>query len=302
MLGMRFISGKYEGLAFCLPASGEVTLGRAHDLEIVLLEEMVSRRHAKISIAGATLLLADLDSTNGTFVNGERITQANLTAQDRVLVGTSILKLVENPPQGAARDLAALKVLLEQRDKEPGAAVPAAGDLTDLPLPDLLQLLATSKRTGALVFTEPNKGKVYFDQGAVRFVVLGGLVGVAPMKALGRMLGWGAGKFRWNEGETMPADAQTLNGTTESTLIAALRQLAELRRLEPEMPDLDATAKIASPLTTRLAELNQYELDILQLVWNNGKLRQVFDKTEQTDDEAARNLIKLLRAGYLELT
>lgn len=303
MLGMQFISGKYEGLAFRLPASGELTLGRASDLEVVLLEDMVSRKHAKLSISSDGLLLTDLGSTNGTFINGERIRKAAVQLNDRLLVGTSILRVVSAAalPQQAAPTLAALKAQLEERDKSPAPAVPTEGDLDSLPLPDLLQLYATNKRTGAIVLTEPNKGKIYLEQGSIRFAVLGSLVHLTAMKALCRMLNWRGGKFRLSDGEGVPAGAEQLEGTTEATLIEAQRQLAELRRLEPEMPALDASAKLASPLTARLAELNQYELDILQLVWNTAKLRQVMDKTTQPDDEAARNLIKLLREGYLEL-
>ena len=47
----------------------------------------VSRRHAKLSIAPGGLLLEDLGSTNGTFVNGERIASQRLQDGDRVTVG-----------------------------------------------------------------------------------------------------------------------------------------------------------------------------------------------------------------------
>lgn len=49
------------------------TLGRWPDNDIVLPDRLVSRHHAHIRRVGTQFLLADLDSTNGTFVNGERI-------------------------------------------------------------------------------------------------------------------------------------------------------------------------------------------------------------------------------------
>src|SRR5690242_14642028 len=101
MYALRFISGKYQGGEFPLRAGREVVIGRSSDLDMVLVEDMVSRRHARIEVKGGKVELEDLGSTNGTFVNGEKVKQAELKAGDRILIGTSILKLVEaegNPP------------------------------------------------------------------------------------------------------------------------------------------------------------------------------------------------------------
>ena len=74
-LALRFISGKYQGGEFPLPEDGEIVIGRSSELEMVLVEDMVSRRHAKISVEDGDIFLEDLGSTNGSFVNGEKITR-----------------------------------------------------------------------------------------------------------------------------------------------------------------------------------------------------------------------------------
>jgi pSer/pThr/pTyr-binding forkhead associated (FHA) protein len=61
---------------------------------MVLVEDMVSRKHAKISTVGAQVVIQDLGSTNGTFVNGEKVKKIKLKEGDRILIGTSIIKLV----------------------------------------------------------------------------------------------------------------------------------------------------------------------------------------------------------------
>lgn len=71
-----------------------IVIGRSSELEIVLVEEMVSRRHTKILLSNGQITVEDLGSTNGTFVNGERVQRAVLQDGDRVLVGTSIIKVV----------------------------------------------------------------------------------------------------------------------------------------------------------------------------------------------------------------
>src|SRR5438034_4365534 len=92
---LRFISGKYQGGEFPLRMNREIIIGRSSDLDMVLVEDMVSRRHAKISSTDAEVYIQDMGSTNGTFVNGEKINgRAVLHEGDRILVGTSIIKVV----------------------------------------------------------------------------------------------------------------------------------------------------------------------------------------------------------------
>src|SRR5215813_7243177 len=92
---LRFISGKYQGGEFPLRMNREIIIGRSSDLDMVLVEDMVSRRHAKITSTEGDIFIQDMGSTNGTFVNGEKIAgRARLTEGDRILVGTSIIKVV----------------------------------------------------------------------------------------------------------------------------------------------------------------------------------------------------------------
>ena len=99
---LRFISGKYQGGEFPLKSEKQIVIGRSSELDMVLVEDMVSRKHAKITVAAGKITIEDLGSTNGTFVNGEKIKQARLKEGDRILIGTSILKLVQ-PGRGRGR-------------------------------------------------------------------------------------------------------------------------------------------------------------------------------------------------------
>src|SRR5690606_36736860 len=88
-LVLRFISGKYQGGEFPLIEGVPVVVGRSSDLDMGLVEEIVSRRHAHIELRSAVVQVEDLGSTNGTFVNGERVQKASLTEGVRLLIGTS---------------------------------------------------------------------------------------------------------------------------------------------------------------------------------------------------------------------
>jgi pSer/pThr/pTyr-binding forkhead associated (FHA) protein len=73
-----------------------VSIGRERDNDVALNDEQVSRFHAKIQEADGRLILTDLDSTNGTRVNGRAARLRVLQEGDQVQVGRSLL-LVGSP-------------------------------------------------------------------------------------------------------------------------------------------------------------------------------------------------------------
>jgi len=87
MWTLKFISGKYQGGEFPLRPNREITIGRSSDLDMVLVEDMVSRKHAKITTDDRTVSIQDLGSTNGTFVNGEKIRHRHQHPQGHLLRG-----------------------------------------------------------------------------------------------------------------------------------------------------------------------------------------------------------------------
>jgi hypothetical protein len=65
-----------------------VTLGAAPGCDVVIDDPHVSDRQASVRYKDKTFVITDLDSTNGTFVNGEKIGQQTLTDGDRVRLGS----------------------------------------------------------------------------------------------------------------------------------------------------------------------------------------------------------------------
>jgi predicted component of type VI protein secretion system len=97
MAQYRFVmrSGPVVGKVFPLEAQ-EIYIGREPTNMIVINDIQVSRRHAKMELRGSAYLVQDLGSTNGTFVNGRRLsgTQA-LNPGDTVELGESIVLAYE---------------------------------------------------------------------------------------------------------------------------------------------------------------------------------------------------------------
>jgi hypothetical protein len=70
-----------------------LTLGRAADNDVVLRDERVSRHHGRIAGRRGSLVYSDLGSTNGTEVNGQRVTDVVLGAGDRIRMGETTLEV-----------------------------------------------------------------------------------------------------------------------------------------------------------------------------------------------------------------
>ena len=72
--------------------TGPVTvIGRSSACDLPLDDASASRRHAELRRRGANTVLVDLDSTNGTLVNGRRVREAPLRAGDRITIGTTTI-------------------------------------------------------------------------------------------------------------------------------------------------------------------------------------------------------------------
>lgn len=73
---------------------GPVIIGRSPGSDIVIGAEYVSGRHARFTIMGQNLFIEDLGSTNGTAVNGQRITEPTvLKSGDVVNVGDVAIRV-----------------------------------------------------------------------------------------------------------------------------------------------------------------------------------------------------------------
>jgi hypothetical protein len=300
VFALRFISGKYQGGEFPLRQNREIIIGRSSDLDMVLVEDMVSRKHAKITTTDDEVFIQDLGSTNGTFVNGEKVTRSRLQEGDRVLVGTSIIKMVAvdaSQYQGASEAEA-------RRKLEAGAARhqtsgrPMSGAIEEIPLPDLLQLLSTSRKSGVLSVSGPRGvGRIYLRTGQIYFAAINDDFNVNPNKAMCRLLTWSTGTFELEQGEIRVMEE--LKDSTEGLLMEGVRQLDELKNLERQLPASESALAVPTPLAGKLRDLAPPLLDVFQLVLDHGQVQAVLDNYGGTDLEAAQHLIDLMKREFV---
>jgi hypothetical protein len=301
---LRFISGKYQGGEFPLRMDREIIIGRSSDLDMVLVEDMVSRKHAKIETKGGQVIIQDLGSTNGTFVNGEKIKKVRLKEGDRVLVGTSIIKLVAvegSTPMDTMTEGEARERMAQKADSARQTALrPMSGTIEEVPLPDLLQLFGTSKKSGVLVVRNSNDhmGRIYLRRGQLYYCNIDDSFDIGPRKAIYRLLTWTEGSF-----ELEPPDnkefLEEISESVEAVLMEGLRQLDELHRIDHEIPAREAQLILTQPMVPALRDLQPAELDTLQLVFNYGSTEIVLNKSTLTDLETYQVLLTLMKRDYV---
>ncbi len=116
-----------------------ITIGRHPDNQIHLNDSAVSGKHALVITVAAASFIEDLNSTNGTFVNGNRVKKHPLSSGETITIGHAKL-VFEAEDQGQEEfertmvispgQMAALKVPPAKEAEQPMAVAPAPGDLT----------------------------------------------------------------------------------------------------------------------------------------------------------------------------
>jgi hypothetical protein len=174
-----------------------------------------------------------------------------------------------------------------------------SGSIEEIPLPDLLQLLYTSKKNGVLVIrTDDDVGRIYFRKGQIYHCSINDLEELAPLKGLFRLLTWQTGFF-----DLEPPDEtkfpNELDISVPELLMEGLRQIDEFNAIKDQLPDLRSRIRIPELLLPALRALSPEELDVLQLAHNYGTLESVLNKSLAMDLDTAQLLATLLKKKYL---
>ena len=87
---IKFLEGEREGETVPISEARGVIVGRSPSNSVYIRDKNVSRIHCQLVLSEQGCLISDLQSTNGTFVNGKRITECVVNPGDRVKVGLVI--------------------------------------------------------------------------------------------------------------------------------------------------------------------------------------------------------------------
>ncbi len=95
MYALKVLSGGNAGQTYPL-ATNEVFIGRSPQCEVAIPNKNISKKHAKIILDRDRILFTDLNSTNGSFVNGVKVEVTLIKAGDKISLYDTILEVVEN--------------------------------------------------------------------------------------------------------------------------------------------------------------------------------------------------------------
>lgn len=293
---LKLVTGMQEGQVFELPAGREVVVGRAEGADILLGNDTrVSRRHARFNVAGNQLIIIDLGSRNGTYVNDARVLRARLKEGDRVRIGACVLEVQVVSDGNGHGDQNE-----HGRHRAPQPAVRGEGGrLEETPLLELLRRWMNSRRSGTVVVrSAAGTGRLHLNDGRVSFAELDDHPHYIPRKVLFRLLTWTTGSFQV-ESPLPNQVALELSDSPSELLEEAVNYIEELNRLRDQLPPPDASMLVPTPPPADVRNLTYGEAEVYQLVIKHGTLHSVLDHYQGADLEACRHFESLLRQGFI---
>jgi len=143
MAKIMFLDGPYKGHELKIP-EGEITIGRSHVCNLMIPDGRISGEHSLLRMDAGSWWAYDLQSSNGTFVNDQRITGVRLNDGDKVALGETIFQFVREAGEVEVKEGAPVLSRLPEQDTvtaprgsskthvglpEPSAKVPTAAAL-----------------------------------------------------------------------------------------------------------------------------------------------------------------------------
>lgn len=295
---LRFVRGKYQGQDLVLEPHAAAIAGRSSDADLVLADDLVSRKHARFHTARGRVWVRDLGSRNGTLVNGKPVLHQCLRPGDRIAMGSSLARLeVKDPSEVGPRAGEPRR----RRAHEVGRSM--SGSIEEIPLMDVLQWLATSRKTGCLKVGDDQTGRagaLHLREGTVYYAEISGQRQLHPEKALLRMLLWEKGMFEL-ENTAIENPPIELEMPLEHMLMEAARQQDELANLGKRvpLPSYGQAVTLVRPGPIRWSKLAEAELELVQDMIEAGGWWEAIDGSATDDVTMTRLLVALRDKGVV---
>ncbi len=170
------------------------------------------------------------------------------------------------------------------------------GSLTQLGIPDLLQILAMNKRSGRLVLSRgPERGEIHVGDGRPMNAKIGAVEGE---KALFRLLGWTDGSFAFTPGP--PPSRPRINRGMDDALLEGMRQTDELARVVASLPPRTAQVHLA-PEADLSRDQHPVTSQVVELLRQPRALSDLLDLAPATDLDVLTVLHTLMQKGVVRI-
>jgi hypothetical protein len=172
------------------------------------------------------------------------------------------------------------------------------GSLSDLPLADIVQLVAVSGKTGMFSLTRASEqGAVYLQNGQITHARVGDVEGEDAIYALAL---WTSGTFLFSPGSE--GDKQTITRSNTNLLIEAARRSDEWKILSKKIPSTDSVPQLLAP--ERLAgpiTLTPQEWVVITRCDGRATIDEIARALRKSSFDVAKTLFGLVTAALVEI-
>jgi hypothetical protein len=284
-----------QNYAFDLWETFRVALGRHHTNDIPLGSRKVSNYHAEILNEPEGLRIRDLGSTNGTFVNDEKVRSRDIKEGDSIRIGGYELTVkLEKRSDGSGSGPSVLPIgakgtVAAVRAQPKGGSPPSEGRT----LPVLLKLLANSNSAALLVIRgKGDEGKIYVDKGRVFHAETRN---AKAEKALYRVFRWPEAAFEVMTSPDPSSLPHSIDLPLETLITEGLRQMEEIEMITPVLPPSVVPLRLKEDCPLPLCELSPAEIEIFQAIIRHETVAKVLEESPVTDLKILSLVLSLLK-------
>lgn len=169
------------------------------------------------------------------------------------------------------------------------------GNLSQLPLLDILKVLSSSGKSGRLELEQGNKGgEIYLQDGSLVHAAAGSQVGEGAVYSL---IGWQEGDLRFYPEAESPEE--TISLTTEQMLLEAGRRAEQWEDIKKIVPSTEIVFSLSPSGSTNTVSLKPQEWQVLAQVDGRRSVLEIAELLDMDEFEAARMTYSLVTAGLL---
>jgi len=291
---MLILATEKQVFGFDLLETFRVAIGRHDSNDLSFDSRNVSNYHAEILCEAEALVLHDLGSTKGSYVNEERVKRRKLQHGDCIRIGNNKITVK----------------LANEDAKESEAStpsVPMQGSFQRTgPAPTVREIrlnLCALKNSVRLTLTRVQSHQsyqivVYVHDGRIVFAEAGS---AHAEKALYRVFEWHRDEYKT---EPFPADDSLPRSVTvpvETLVEEGEQQAKELDELMSKLPPLEAALRLREGCRMRICDFTPLELDVFQAVIRDRTLRGAIEGCGMTDLRVMTQVHALIRKKVFEL-
>jgi len=171
------------------------------------------------------------------------------------------------------------------------------GSLKELPVPDIVQLMSVSGKTGVFTLTRGSeRGQIYLKNGQMVHSRLGDVSGEEAVYALAI---WSSGDFQFSASEE--SDEHTITKSNTSLLMEAARRLDEWKVLSKKIPGIDAVPRLKERESPEPVTLSPQEWNLAGKIDGQRTIEEIARASGVTPFDVAKTLYGLVAADLVEL-